>query len=101
MFESCSRAAKGRLLPDHKMLYLTQSLSLIEHHAMFEYIGTFGHSYVPIGLYRFGPLLVSEGLPMLRSGIGAGPPGVGVLYTSGNTMLTPLLPLWTMPRELA
>ena len=33
--------------------------------------------------------------------MGTGPPGVGVLHTSGNTGLMPPDPLWAMPRELA
>src|SRR5947207_1199392 len=32
--------------------------------------------------------------------MGTGPPGVGVLHTSGKAMDWPLEPLWTMPRKL-
>src|SRR5688500_13142447 len=52
-------------------------------------------------LTHVGPALVSDDLPTFGYGIGIGPPGVGVLQTSGNTGLMPPLLLWATPRELA
>src|SRR5690606_18938311 len=45
-----------------------------------------------------GPPVVSEDLPMFGYGIGTGLGAAGVLHTSGNTMLSPPLPLCAMPR---
>jgi hypothetical protein len=46
-----------------------------------------------------GPMAVSADFPVLGYGRGMGPPGVGVLHTSGKTIFIPPLPAWTTPRQ--
>ena len=46
------------------------------------------------------PLAVSDDLAMFGYGIGIGPAGDGVLHTSGNAIVVPLLLAWTTDRKL-
>src|SRR5262249_16248908 len=46
------------------------------------------------------PWAVSEDLAIFGYGIGTGPPGVGVLQTSGNAVVMPPLSAWTTERLL-
>ena len=66
-----------------------------------EYLAPLTIGILPSVVTFLGPLLVSDALPMFGYGIGIGPPGEGVLHTSGKTVLIPPLPLWAIPRELA
>src|SRR4051812_31570893 len=58
------------------------------------------HAGLPSHLTFDVPLAVSEDFAMFGYGIGTGPAGDGVLQTSGNAVVMPLLSAWTTDNEL-
>ena len=60
-----------------------------------EKLESFTQMGFPSALTVEAPLTVSEDCAMFGYGIGIGPPGVGVLQTSGKAIVTPPLSLWT------
>src|SRR5690606_40922074 len=61
---------------------------------------SFTQTGFPSHLTFFVPFAVSDERAMLGYGIGIGPAGLGVLQTSGNAMVVPLLDSWTTARPL-
>ena len=58
------------------------------------------HAGLPSHLTLVVPFAVSEDFAMFGYGIGIGPPGDGVLHTSGKAVVMPLLSAWTTDNEL-